>query len=117
MLKLLLASLIIISLVVITQQAQAQPTQKTYTDPQGFYTLQYPSNWSVKYVAPISRLDNPEISLYVNNNTLSPINIAIKNTSVSEDDLKTLLDELISTYGIKYTVSNSGFDIYKISGH
>lgn len=57
--------------ILLNQSVYAQAQQETqtetgagenltsYTDPEGFYTLQYPSDWEVDYKEPITRFDNP----------------------------------------------------------
>jgi hypothetical protein len=34
---------------------------KTYTDPGGFFTLQYPADWTVKYKQPVTKFDEPRV--------------------------------------------------------
>jgi hypothetical protein len=37
------------------------PTElKTYTDPQGFFSLQYPADWTEEYKQPETRFDSPK---------------------------------------------------------
>lgn len=35
---------------------------KTYTDPAGFFTLQYPANWTAEYKQPVTKFDKPKVN-------------------------------------------------------
>jgi hypothetical protein len=113
--KIILASLIVMSLVV-TQQAKAQTT-KTYTDPEGFYTLQYPVNWTIEYKSPVSKFDIPVTFFKVDNKSYEYVSIDSYPTNLTQQKFKDNFNLGVVIQGNRgNNIIQSGFGIYKIDG-
>jgi hypothetical protein len=118
----LLASIIAMTLVVITQQVKAQSAQlKTYTDPEVFFTLQYPSNWTIKYEPSVSKFDEARTWLYVDGKLFAPLSIRVSTAPSAstapgtQKDLEDNFDFAVSLLKQRgYDILQSKFGLYKI---
>ena len=59
---------------------------KTYTDPEGEYTIDYPSNWNLNPKE--SRFDEKELELNTIDDTGNSVHILIKTMDQHDLDLK-----------------------------
>jgi hypothetical protein len=116
--QILLVSLLLMALVVTQQQVQAQTTQlKTYTDPKGFYTLQYPANWTTEHRLPISKFDKPITFFKVDNKSYEYVGIDLIPTSLTQQKFKDNFNLGVMMLNNKgENIIQSGFGIYKING-
>lgn len=114
----LLGSLIVISLVLITQHVKAQTTQlKTYTDPEGFYTLQYPSNWTTKYQPSVSKFDGPVTFFYLDGNRSAYVSIDVERSPGTQKQYEDVFNQSVGISSNRgRDVTKSEFGLYKIDG-
>ena len=78
-----LATLLIVTtgnIVTITAATAGVTTKtqlKTYTDPAGFFTLQYPADWTVNHTQPVTKFDRPSV-IFITHHPRSVVSIEIK---------------------------------------
>lgn len=100
--------------------ARTNTTLRTYTDPAGFFTLQYPANWTVEYKQPVTKFDNPKVN-FAPYGGGSIVTIAVKPSLYSSpEDFRGTLSLLTSYFAANYptlTILGHGFEVYSIAGY
>jgi hypothetical protein len=115
---LLLSLLIVMAFIAISQQeARAQTIQlKTYTDPEGFYTLRYPSNWTTTYQPSVSKFEEPITWLYVDGKQSANVRIVVFSGPGTQKEFENSFDQTVNAFRNGNDVLQSKFGLYKIDG-
>lgn len=110
--------------------AIADTTQlKTYTDPGGFFTLQYPTDWTTEYKQPVTKFDKPSVvfkayrlmSMFTGNSIDSIVTIYVQpsnvNTPEEFKDSVSSLGSYMANHNPAFTIMGEGFGSYYIAGY
>ena len=103
-----------------TTTASAATTQlKTYTDPSGFFTLQYPADWTVEYKQPVTKFDEPT-TIFTTKDPVSIVTITItpskQNSPEAFRDVISLLPSEMANSNRGMTITGEGFGRYFNAG-
>jgi hypothetical protein len=100
-----------------SQGVKTSTELKTYTDPDGFFTLQYPPNWTTKYEPSVSKFDEARTWLFVDGKLFAPLNIRVSTAPGTQKDLEDNFDFVVSLLKQRgYDILQSKFGLYKIDG-
>lgn len=107
--------------VAATNTFNATNTQlKTYTDPSGFFTLQYPADWLVSTKQPVTRFDSPSV-VFASNQPSLIVGITVgpskSNSPLEFRNNMPLLATLIGNKIPGAAVLGEGFGVYSIAGY
>ncbi|MGC1135105.1 MAG: hypothetical protein WA941_19910 [Nitrososphaeraceae archaeon] len=91
-----------------------------YSDPQGNYTLRYPSDWHEEYKKPVTRFDQPS-SWFKLPDAVSIVSIELSNSDLTREEfedgfLKYYPLILRERFGSGLEIENKTYGIYEIEG-
>jgi hypothetical protein len=92
---------------------------KTYTDPGGFFTLQYPADWTVEYKQPVTKFDNPRV-IFKSYQPASIVSVSVQPTTMTPDEFRSIYSSMayrIANDEPGMTIDGEGFGIYSIAGY
>jgi PsbP-like protein len=102
---------------------------KTYTDPAGFFTLQYPADWTVEYKQPATKFDEPRVvfkayhlmSIFTENSIDSIVTIYVSPSKANNPqefrDVVSSLSSYLENHNRAITIMGKGFGRYSIAGY
>lgn len=86
----------------------------TYMDPKGLHSLQYPSDWEVEYIEPLTKFNNPVTEFKPYGGSGSVFIEVGKSVYKNFKDFQNKLANLTSS---QTEVVESGLNVYNISGY